>query len=270
VKQLLPAAFMAIVIHGLLFILEVPRVNRVPVKPVGLKTISVVLAREYPEEQPVPATVPPVAKPSVPFEPERMVMPSPKLPEKPVRKITEEKRKVTVKKEIPALPPPPVEEMQPKLPDTGAIEMFSTVPDTAPVREDKTGALRSSIEMPPASNEGGQAASFAIADPNSGGSVSAATTDGALSEAKPFYKKNPRPHYPDIARKRNVQGTVVVLALVNEKGGVEETRVETSSGHALLDNAAIAAVKSWEFEPGRRGDKPVKSYVKLPITFQLK
>jgi periplasmic protein TonB len=268
VKQLLPAAFMAIVIHGILFIVEVPWANRAPVKPAGLKTINFLLTREIEEEKPAPA--PPAATlsaPSVPSEPERRQTPFPNRPEKSAPKRTEEKRNVPVKKEIPA--PPPVVEASPTLPDKGVTETLSAALDAPPVREQKVGTSISTVETSPASHEGASTASLGSGNPNPGISASA-TAGGTISGARPLYKNNPRPAYPEIARKRNFQGTAVILALVNEKGSVEEARVETSSGHALLDNAAITAVKSWEFEPGRRGGNPVKSYVKLPITFELK
>lgn len=254
-KQLLPAAVLAIAIHGLLFFLEFPWSKRAPIIS-ELKTLSIVLTRE---KKQAPAPVPPPASkpviPLAPSEPERTVSPVPKPPEKPTPKKEEEKNRVAVQKKMPVPLPPPVVEAKPAPPEKLVAETVLPLAAIAPAKEESKGETASSRKSPSVSNE-------AAPSVTAGG--------GHITEARPLYKKNPPPYYPNIARKRNAQGTVVILALVNENGKVEEARVETSSGHALLDNSAIAAVKSWEFEPGRRGGIPVKSYVKLPITFQLK
>jgi periplasmic protein TonB len=256
VKQLLLAAVLAIAIHGLLFYLELPWSKRVPVIP-ELKTLSIMLTRE--KKQTPPAPVPPPASKSVippaSSEPEPTVTPVSKPPEKPTPIRAEEKQRVAVQKKIPALLPPPVVEVKPAPPEKLVAETVLPLADVAPAKEETKAETASSRKSPSVSSE-------AAPSVTAGG--------GHIAEARPLYKENPPPYYPNIARKRNAQGTVVILALVNESGKVEDARVETSSGHALLDEAAVTAVKSWEFEPGRRGGVPVKSYVKLPITFQLK
>jgi protein TonB len=91
-----------------------------------------------------------------------------------------------------------------------------------------------------------------------------------LREAVPLYRKNPSPKYPRIARRRGYQGTVVIEALVNREGKVEDLRLSHSSGYRVLDRAAMRSVKNWVFEPGRRGDEEVEMWVKIPVRFQLK
>lgn len=61
-------------------------------------------------------------------------------------------------------------------------------------------------------------------------------------------------------------GTVYVLFTVNELGRVETPTVQTP-GDPLFDNAAVAAVKQWRFEPGKRKGQPVRFRVRQPITF---
>lgn len=254
-KQLLPAAILAIAIHGLLIFVEVPWFKKTPVKP-ELRTISVVLTRERADKPPAPAMPPPkqVTPVALP-EPERTVTPVPAPPEKITPRKTEEKKSAPVKKKVPAPRPPSVIEAKPDSPVKDLAEPVARAAEADPGQEEIKAAPASRSISPSISQES---------------VLTAAAEGGRISEARPLYKKNPHPHYPDIARRRNAQGTVVILALVNEKGRVEEARVETSSGHVLLDNAAITAVTSWEFEPGRRGGVAVKSYVKLPITFRLK
>lgn len=91
-----------------------------------------------------------------------------------------------------------------------------------------------------------------------------------LVEAVPLYQSNPRPRYPERARRRGIEGTVMVEAHVSQTGTVEQARVAVSSGHRELDRAALAAVGTWLFVPGRRGSEPLAMWVRIPVRFQLK
>jgi protein TonB len=87
--------------------------------------------------------------------------------------------------------------------------------------------------------------------------------------ARPRYKRNPEPDYPALARRRRQQGIVLLAVQVDAAGRPEQVEVQVSSGFASLDDAAVAAVKDWEFEPGRLDGQPVASRVEVPIQFQL-
>lgn len=97
----------------------------------------------------------------------------------------------------------------------------------------------------------------------------AAEQRGALTELLPSYLRNPAPVYPQLARERGDQGTVVLEAEVLPSGGCGQLRVLDSSGHAMLDQAAVHAVRRWRFKPARRWGKPVALWVEIPITFRL-
>lgn len=89
----------------------------------------------------------------------------------------------------------------------------------------------------------------------------------ALSE-KPVEVKRVEPVYPELARKAQIEGTVVVKVLVTTQGDVE--KVEILKSHPLLDDAAIAAAKQFKFKPGKQRDKFVKVWVSIPFNFKLK
>ena len=91
-----------------------------------------------------------------------------------------------------------------------------------------------------------------------------------MIEARPLYRINPPPKYPAMARRRGYTGQVVLDVLVGQNGSVVELRVFTSSGYDILDNAAVAAVKTWLFEPGLKGSKKAEMWVRVPIRFELK
>lgn len=84
------------------------------------------------------------------------------------------------------------------------------------------------------------------------------------------YLQNPKPHYPGIARSRHWQGLVQLRVYVTPDGLCGELNLLKGSGHDELDEAAMAAVKSWKFVPGKLGDTPVASWVTVPIEFQLR
>jgi protein TonB len=75
--------------------------------------------------------------------------------------------------------------------------------------------------------------------------------------------------YPPILRDARIGGTVQVWFLVNEQGVVEETRIETSSGQQLLDQAALEVATAYRFSPARNRDQIVKVWVAFPITFRV-
>ena len=118
----------------------------------------------------------------------------------------------------------------------------------------------------------GIAALTAAAEPAETGVETAALSGhetAAVTEARPLYRENP-PGYPRIARRRGYQGTVILDVLVDETGRAREVQTAETSGHAVLDRAAKAAVATWRFEPGRRGGDPIQMWVKVPVRFELK
>lgn len=91
----------------------------------------------------------------------------------------------------------------------------------------------------------------------------------AEESARADYLHNPRPVYPAIARRRHWEGRVVLKVRVRTDGTCGQVEVHQSSGHEVLDEAALEAVGSWRFSPAIRGGKPVESWVHVPISFNL-
>lgn len=88
--------------------------------------------------------------------------------------------------------------------------------------------------------------------------------------ALPLYKQNKAPVYPRKARRLGYEGIVMLKVLINEDGRVDDLTVMTSSGHRVLDRAALSAVKKWLFEPATEGGVKKKMWVKIPVRFDLK
>lgn len=76
------------------------------------------------------------------------------------------------------------------------------------------------------------------------------------------------PRYPEVARKARLQGVVIVQAIVNTSGEVENVRVLRGLGMGL-DQAAVDAVKQWRFQPATLHGRPVPVYYNLTVNFQL-
>jgi protein TonB len=75
------------------------------------------------------------------------------------------------------------------------------------------------------------------------------------------------PVYPEMAREANVDGTVMVQALVGKDGKVHDVRVVKSI--PLLDQSAQDAVRQWVFKPALANNKPVAVWVGVPVRFSL-
>ncbi|NOU21270.1 MAG: energy transducer TonB [Methyloglobulus sp.] len=103
-------------------------------------------------------------------------------------------------------------------------------------------------------------------------SKSMRSESGKISQARAFvaYLNNPKPNYPGIARSRHWEGTVLLRVYVTPDGHCGNLNVAHSSGHDVLDESAISAVRNWRFVPGKRGDTPIASWVTVPIQFNLR
>ena len=94
-----------------------------------------------------------------------------------------------------------------------------------------------------------------------------------VRDVEPYYKNKEEMQralereYPPLLRDAGIGGTAVVWFLVDEKGKVVKTQMQTSSGHGALDNAALKVADVAVFAPALHRDKPVAVWVALPITF---
>jgi TonB family protein len=76
-----------------------------------------------------------------------------------------------------------------------------------------------------------------------------------------------RPQYPTLVRQTRVQGDVKIDAILDEQGNVIDMIVV--SGHSLLYQAAVDALKRWKYEPTYLNDRPIAVELIMTITFQL-
>ena len=73
------------------------------------------------------------------------------------------------------------------------------------------------------------------------------------------------PVYPELARRAHVEGKVVLECVIDTDGRVTDLRV--ISGHPLLANAALDAVRRWEYIPTRLNGQPVRVILTVTVKF---
>ncbi len=77
------------------------------------------------------------------------------------------------------------------------------------------------------------------------------------------------PGYPAGARRRGVSGTVIVRMLIDAQGQVEAAKVLRADPPGVFEDAALAAVRQWAWQPARQAGAPVKVWVEQPVRFQM-
>jgi protein TonB len=81
--------------------------------------------------------------------------------------------------------------------------------------------------------------------------------------------KKVAPVYPEAARARRIDGTVIVNVLVGKDGLVKDARVVPQRSIPALDQAALDCAKQWVFKPALSRGEPVAVWVAIPVKFVL-
>ena len=76
-----------------------------------------------------------------------------------------------------------------------------------------------------------------------------------------------QPLYPPLARQARIQGQVVIRAVISRNGMIENLQVLT--GHPMLVQAAIDAVKQWRYRPYVLNGEPVEVETQVTVKFLL-
>jgi len=85
--------------------------------------------------------------------------------------------------------------------------------------------------------------------------------------APPTKIRDAAPIYPAIAQAARVQGVVIIEATIDTDGAVVDARVLRSV--ALLDQAALEAVRQWRYMPTRLNGQPVAVVMTVTVRFQF-
>ncbi len=206
-----------------------------------------------PEEPPIIEAVLMVAQPApaaaVAAPPQPQLQPPPPLP-KPIPKV----EKPVPKKLEPPKPKPeikPIPKPKPKPQKTEADTKPAPVQEASPAPE------------PPAPAP--VAAETPRAVPKAAAPAPVENAEYHSSSVSGF----PRNNYPSAARAMRLEGVVRMKIHILANGEIGEVIVVSSSGHAILDEAAVSMAKEAHATPARRGDKPIDEWRTLPYRFHL-
>lgn len=100
------------------------------------------------------------------------------------------------------------------------------------------------------------------------GEVLPAFGESVYVDELPYALERIPPDYPEWARQKGIDGTVIVQALIGKDGWVKDARVVNSI--PALDDYALGAVRQWRFQPARRKGAPVAVWVAIPVRFVLR
>ena len=173
--------------------------------------------------------------------------------------------------------PPPAPDAYVKSAIDAVRQWVYDPPAEAPISFDVTFEFRPSAETRLLSHGGPLAARFAPPSPlpppatlaaqSSSDWVAAGASRVGGNIQSPRKVKDVAPVYPPLAQSARVQGVVILEALIGADGRVQDARVVRSI--PLLDQAAIDAVKQWEFTPTLLNGKPVPVVMTMTVQFTL-
>lgn len=166
-------------------------------------------------------------------------------------------------KVFPSASEDPLESPEPVLPpDLDILQDFSetgTAVAKIPTATEPSPHVRSRdayAKLPPS---GGGGEDIATEEPSTGGAgdskkgtsdVSGTGGDtGGAGDGTVGALYMPAPVYPASARRKGIEGTVVIEVDVYPDGHCESARVTLTSGHDVLDQAALSAIAKWKYEP---------------------
>lgn len=182
--------------------------------------------------------------------------PAPPKPEPPEPKPPEPKLKPVVK-------PKPVE---PQRVQPAPQVAMPDAPEETPPTEEVSSASPQPLAAP--------SASAAPSAPSASTVPAAPAAQAQEHDREPDYQaaylRNPVPSYPMVARRMGWQGRVVLNVEVLASGLPGQVNLYQSSGHDVLDNAAIKAVSSWRFVAARQNGQAAAKWFLVPIPFILK
>jgi TonB family protein len=90
----------------------------------------------------------------------------------------------------------------------------------------------------------------------------------ASPQEQPGVKKSVPPRYPELAKKAGMEGKVWVKVFIDEKGKVEKAVMDSSTNEVFVE-AALEAIRQWEFTPALKDGKPIKCEIVVPFKFRL-
>jgi TonB family protein len=208
-----------------------------------------------------------------------------KSPVPPPKRLTTRKPEPDVRRQPPPVPPRPVP--QPVEPPPPAPRPPVTPQVIAPVvnassdPRDRAGVLSESTAEAESQGSGsgagvgtghgsgiGEGIGAGIG-PGSGGGTGGGPYRPGSGITAPELLREVRPAFTEDARRRGIEGDVVLEIVVRRDGSVGDVKVLEGLGGGLNGNA-VDAVRQWRFSPARRHGVPVDVMVEVAVAFKLR
>jgi protein TonB len=158
--------------------------------------------------------------------------------------------------QAPDEPPPPPPKEEP--PDEPEPKLAEAEPQ-----------LSINVDLDMAVGSGGAMTLASLGGPGDGSAQEMAQAlDVSDLDKPPTLVSSVPPNYPPELRRTKVEGSVVLVFVLNEQGRVEDPRVETST-RPEFEQPAVDAVKRWRFKPGEKEGETVRTYMRLPMRFRV-
>lgn len=172
------------------------------------------------------------------------------------------KKTITVKKYVP--PPPEIQKrevIQKKL--TRKVPIPDPTPDEPePIREPEPEIIDDPI--PP---DVDVLIGVPEAPPPSGPLLAGV---GDVSNPVLIQSTKTQPDYPELARTARMEGTVIMQAVIYRDGTVGEVEVLRCTRPGVgFEEAAVAAVQTWKYEPAKQNGKPVEVFFTIKVDFTI-
>jgi protein TonB len=189
----------------------------------------------------------------------------------------------------PPPPPPPAAEQIQKVVHQVQTDMLSNGELRTPTKiPQKVQIIKEDVAPPPLASTGGVVGGVPGGIPGGqlggviGGIVSATSNLSAVPKFVPVQPQRVRisqgvtrgllihkqePTYPTLARSARVQGEVVLNAVIDTNGQIQN--LQLVSGHPMLVQAAIDAVRQWRYKPYLLNGQPVEVETTITVIFSL-
>lgn len=115
-------------------------------------------------------------------------------------------------------------------------------------------------------------ATVSVPAPTGGGfSGTAAAAGFSLGEVDtpPRLVRYIPPLYPTMAKRRRIEGKVLLRALITTEGKAEQISVVSAEPEGIFEEVAQKALSRWTFRPGILEGKEVPTWIEIPVAFTL-
>lgn len=160
-------------------------------------------------------------------------------------------------------PPPPPPPVQRKEPPPREVRRTNR-PAPAPPPDLGSSLSGIQVELPGYETRGINT----VAESLLGDLDNVALTEDAVDEP-PSFRSRVVPEYPERARQREIEGKVLVSALVGVDGRVQSIQILESNPPGVFDETVVAALNQSIFEPAQYKGNPVETWVNIPFPFRL-